>query len=199
MKDIVAQFLNEYVDNISEKTIELFYTIAKISAYKKGETVLRYGKKPVKFFIIKQGVVGSFTKDKAEDKEYIRTLYTGDLNTVFTDLSSIENNANTLGNITNYVCLTDCEILEGDFEDFRALTLSHHELSLLYNRILEKAFVRSERRIDELSLFDATQRYRNLKSQISNIDNLVPQYQIAYYLNVTPVQLSRIRKKMYYE
>ena len=43
---------------------------------------------------------------------------------------------------------------------------------------------------------DATQRYLKLCKKIPDIESLIPQYQIASYLGITPVQLSRIRKKM---
>ncbi|MGB6268061.1 MAG: hypothetical protein WBF67_03545 [Olleya sp.] len=40
---------------------------------------------------------------------------------------------------------------------------------------------------------NAKGRYLKLREKIPNIDNLIPQYQIAAYLSITPVQLSRIR------
>jgi hypothetical protein len=43
---------------------------------------------------------------------------------------------------------------------------------------------------------NATERYLSLRKQIPNIDNLIPQYQIATYLSITPVQLSRIRNNL---
>ncbi|MBL4904660.1 MAG: hypothetical protein JKZ00_01235 [Flavobacteriaceae bacterium] len=54
-----------------------------------------------------------------------------------------------------------------------------------------------EKRITELSTLDATARYLKLKNDIPDIDNLIQQYHIAAYLNITPVQLSRIRKEIY--
>jgi len=46
---------------------------------------------------------------------------------------------------------------------------------------------------------NATQRYLNLRQCIPNIDDLIPQFQIASFLNITPVQLSRVRKKLNYK
>ncbi len=53
------------------------------------------------------------------------------------------------------------------------------------------------KRISELSSLNATERYVKLKKEIPDIDNLIQQYHIASYLNITPVQLSRIRKELY--
>jgi hypothetical protein len=40
-------------------------------------------------------------------------------------------------------------------------------------------------------------RYLHLKNQYPNIENLIKLNDIASYINVTPIQLSRIRKTLY--
>ena len=56
-----------------------------------------------------------------------------------------------------------------------------------------------EKRIAELAGLNATERYIKLRKEISTIDTILPQKQIANYINVTPIQLSRIRKKIFSE
>lgn len=63
--------------------------------------------------------------------------------------------------------------------------------------MLESIFLLLESRIYDLSVLDATERYLKLKNEISNIEEFIPQYHIASYLNISPVQLSRIRKEIY--
>ncbi|MBL4642043.1 MAG: Crp/Fnr family transcriptional regulator, partial [Flavobacteriaceae bacterium] len=96
-----------------------------------------------------------------------------------------------------YDCLTDAEILVGDFPAFIKSTEEHHDLALFYNRILESIFIRTEKRIYDLSVLNATERYLKLKTDIPDIENLIQQYHIASYLSITAVQLSRIRKELY--
>jgi len=48
-----------------------------------------------------------------------------------------------------------------------------------------------------LAHLDATGRYLHLKSQFPGIENLIKLNEIASYINITPIQLSRIRKKLY--
>jgi hypothetical protein len=50
---------------------------------------------------------------------------------------------------------------------------------------------------DELLTLNATGRYLKLQKRIPNIDNMINQYHIASNLGITPIQLSRIRKKLY--
>jgi hypothetical protein len=54
-----------------------------------------------------------------------------------------------------------------------------------------------ESEIFSLAVLDASERYLKLQEEIPDIDNIMTQYHIAAYLNITPVQLSRIRKKLY--
>jgi hypothetical protein len=67
----------------------------------------------------------------------------------------------------------------------------------MYANALESIFLLLEARIYDLSVLNATRRYLKLKKQIPSIENIIPQYHIASYLNVSAVQLSRIRKEMY--
>ena len=53
-----------------------------------------------------------------------------------------------------------------------------------------------EERSLELMSMDATERYLKLRERIPHIDDLIPQFQIASFLSITPVQLSRIRKNL---
>jgi hypothetical protein len=63
----------------------------------------------------------------------------------------------------------------------------------LYVGYLEHVFSINEDRHLKILSKDAKERYLDLKKNIPDIDDLIPQYQIAAYLNITPVQLSRIR------
>ena len=143
------------------------------------------------FYILKTGVVRSFILD-SKGKEHIRTLYIP-----ITTSGALSSLINKSPSNATYDCLTDCEILEGNFSEFIKLTEEHHDLSLFYNRILESIFIRTENKVYDLSVLDATERYLKLKKEIVDIDNLITQYHIASYLNITPVQLSRIRKEIF--
>jgi len=61
---------------------------------------------------------------------------------------------------------------------------------------LEQVFISYEERNLDLMTLNATESYIKLRKQIPDIDSLIPQYQIASYLSISPVQLSRIRKKL---
>lgn len=191
MHDTLEYFIRCFSPNISNDSLESFCSTISLKEYTKGTTVIKQGQVPSKFYIIKSGIARSFIKTN-QHKEHIRTIYTP-LST-FGALSSLIQK--TVSNAT-YDCLTDCTFFVGDYNSFINLTKTNHEIALFYCKVLEAIFIRTEKKVDELALLSATERYLKLKEEIPEIDNLIPQYHIASFLNITPVQLSRIRKKLY--
>ena len=51
-------------------------------------------------------------------------------------------------------------------------------------------------KLDNLFIEGFNKSYLKLIGQIPEINDLIPQFHIASYLGITPVQLSRIRKKL---
>ncbi|MCH2031887.1 MAG: Crp/Fnr family transcriptional regulator [Tenacibaculum sp.] len=199
---LMSEFCRFYMSNISDDSIDSFAKIVRLKKHKNGEVLINKGTS--KFYIIVEGIVASFSKNSTHDREYIRTIHIQ--NYAFTDLFYLIDDLQLAHiDLDNkmpedyYKCLTNCTLLEGNFKDFMELSTSNHEISLLYNKIQQTLILQVLKRLDRLSLLDATERYKILKERIPQIENLIPQYQIASYLNITPVQLSRIRKKMYSE
>ncbi|MDH3326953.1 MAG: hypothetical protein OEM38_09590 [Gammaproteobacteria bacterium] len=53
-----------------------------------------------------------------------------------------------------------------------------------------------ERRETQLIMFDASTRYHAFLEEFRGLEKRIPQYHIASYLGITPVQLSRIRSSI---
>ena len=51
-------------------------------------------------------------------------------------------------------------------------------------------------RLIEFLLLDAESRYKIFLEEYSTLENRVKQHMVASYLGITPIALSRIRKKM---
>jgi len=145
---------------------------------------------PTKVYMLVSGVITAFVNSES-GKQFNKRLFTpisfaGALTAILKNESSK----------VTYMTLTECKVYEIDFEEFKELCRQEFEVGRLYVKLLEHIFITYETRSLDLMRLDATERYLKLRKQIPNIDNLIPQYQIASYLNITPVQLSRIRKKL---
>lgn len=183
-------FIKNLLPSISDKNIERVLKIASEKSFKKKEIVVVKGEKPQYFYILKNGIARSYIVDK-NGKEHTKNLYLPP--STCSSLSALieETESDTIID-----CITDCEFVEFDFYSFRKLTEGSLELNKLYLKGLENAFLRNNERLNNLTLLDSTEHYLKLKEEIPEIEDLIPQYHIASYLNITPVQLSRIRKKI---
>lgn len=187
-------FLTDFIDSIGgipEESIQKLLALISYKKLTKGHSIAKFGEVPNDIYILKSGVIRSFFTDE-KGKEYIRHIFTpiratGALGAMILDKPSR----------LSYDCLSDCEVYLINFKEFKNLTLEDKAIANLYARVLELVFLSLESKIYDLSVLNATERYLKLKKQIPEIENLIPQYHIASYLNITPVQLSRIRKEIY--
>ncbi|GAA3777761.1 hypothetical protein GCM10022271_07470 [Corallibacter vietnamensis] len=183
------EYLKSYF-NISEESFYLLQQISSKKILKANTKIAEVGKKPNKIYQLNSGIARSFIVTES-GKEWNKNLY---FPTDFIGpLTAITSNKPSL---LTYETLTKCEVYEVDFVKFLEYTRKHIDISNLYNKILEKVYINYEKRQLELITLNATERYRNLQKNIPNIDSIIPQFQIASYLNITPVQLSRIKKQI---
>ena len=188
--ETIESFVNKYHSLSSESLLEFKRLFTK-KEYSKSDVLYRSGEASSRFFIMIEGLARSVVIDK-NGKEKTRTLFNAPA--IFTSLVS---SLNSEPSLAEFNCLTDVVLFEGNFLKFIELTQKYHDISILYNRFLEEAFIKMEDKATILSTLDATERYLHLKQQIPDIENLIQLNHIASYLSITSIQLSRIRKKIF--
>lgn len=187
----IKQFIELFTSlKLTESVLKDLFGILTSKKYKKGDIIIEAGLQSRSFYIVKSGVVRGYYIDKKGKS------YTQQLSTKFNITGSFDSLIKKQISKTTHDCLTNCELFIGNYDDFIKLSEKNHTVSLLYNRILELVFLIRERRIRSLTMYDATERYLMLLKDIPYIEDLIPQYHIAAYLNITNVQLSRIRKNL---
>ena len=183
------KYLNT-IGNISEKSFKKLEAIAEFRVYPSRTIVVQVGEIPKRVCFLISGVMRAYVTTESgkvfNKKLYSPISFAGALTAI------IENEPSEI----TYESLTECKVFEVDFAKFRKLCREDFEIGRLYVKILERVFITSEERNLDLLRLNGTQLYKKLQIQIPNIDDLIPQYQIAAYLGITPVQLSRIRKKL---
>jgi len=93
-------------------------------------------------------------------------------------------------------CIEDCEILEVNYNEFIKITHQQKDLSKFYQIILEQLYLKQEKKNYSLLSLNATERYLELLKEKPSITQKVSQKHLASFLGITPIQLSRIRKKI---
>lgn len=89
--------------------------------------------------------------------------------------------------------LTECQLLTFSFGDWQALVAQSPKWARIHQKVVENALILAERRERSLVLDDAATRYRRFLEEYPGLEPLVRQYDVASYLGITPVTLSRLR------
>ena len=183
--DFLTLFIYSFLPSISKKSSLEIKKILALKKLNKGEILSSDGK----FFILKSGIVKSFSLNNKN------IAYTKNLFISGNKQSSISNIINLPISKNSFECLTDVELYECDIKQFEELMKSNIEISILSSKFLEYKVVLNENRIDSLIKLDTEKRYLILLNEFPYLEKLIPKHQIAAYLNISPVQLTRIRKK----
>lgn len=91
--------------------------------------------------------------------------------------------------------LTDVELFVFSVAEVDAAAEVSLELQRLVRRFVEVQFIAKEQREYEFLMLSASERYRLLRESAPELIALLPQYQLASYIGITPVALSRIRAR----
>lgn len=176
---------------LTETSLQRFKDAFVIKNFKKGDIVAGSHQQNDVFLILKEGIASSYIIDD-KGKERLRTLFTP-----MTIIASIDKIMKRPLANAEYKCLTDCTFYTSSLKQVLELQNECHDISLLFNRISEEYYAAVISRINSLTLLDAKERYLLLKKTFPTIESHIPLYQIASYLNITPIQLSRVRKEIY--
>ena len=178
-----------------------YYPISDESATKFSEILVRkkYKNKTElsnndKFYILLDGFVRSYT---IHDNGSVRIGTFLSKSSIFTSIKPLSILSNCVIQEIKFDCLSNVILYEGSFSEFIKLTKKYHDLSLLYNKILEAGIKLVIEKAHVLIHLDGKGRYLHLKNKYPKIENFIKLNDIASYINVTPIQLSRIRKTLY--
>jgi len=189
---MLKEIINEYII-LTDESIKALSKLVIKKKYHKKDFLIKDKKDFNKFFILTDGIARSATLDD-DGKKRTRDIFQPPW--IFTSLKNNIQKDDFFFSI-EFDCLTDVIVYEGDFLKLKEILPKYPDLVQLYIRCLETTLLKF---IDNAAMFahlDATERYLSLKKKIPNIENLIQLNHIANYLNITPVQFSRIRKKIY--
>ena len=189
MNDDIKNFVHLFID-LPDHLISIFEGIVTFIELEPNEVFTKKDEYPNDFFIIKTGIMRSYLLNEKGGETTRAFFISGDIS------GSSSAMMQKIPSDVNYQALTKVTGYKGDFNKLIELTLKHKEFSLFYIKTLERAYLKAENLLLNTSTLTSTERYLALKEKIPNVDNLITQRHIASYLNISPVQLSRIKKKL---
>lgn len=186
LQEISKFFKTEYP--LNEHGLGELFSLFKIEHHKKGSLVLKANTKEKKLRFLNKGLIREYYSNQEKEINinfYVKPQF-------ISDLLAFSQNAETR---KNQECLTDIEVLSIEKDAFfnllekyecgKSFVTSSFKKLLKQKEMLE--FNRVTKTPDEL--------YKELFIYKPEWLQLIPQYHIASYLNITPETLSRIRKR----
>ena len=166
-----------------------FEAIGKLLIAKKGDFLFKQGDTDTSIYVVKSGLLKAYYLT-LEGKEFIKSFiaegeFIGSL------IACYSREPCTF----SLACLEDCSLLKISFADLQAVADSDPKFLSLVNNSLTSLAMKKERREYELLCLSAQDRYTLFKQRMPNIVDRVTQNDIARYLGITPVALSRMKNQ----
>lgn len=157
---------------------------------RKGDVLFGQHAAPANLFFIEHGLVKVFYETR-DGKEFIKSFIRegqiiGSLQALFADKP----------NSFSVVALEDCVVREIPKMHLLGVAGENSELQALMNEQLLLLAMKKEQREYELLCLSAEERYQLFCHSEAELAARLTQVDIARYLGITPVALSRIRKRL---
>lgn len=158
-----------------------------------GAHLFRQGDQDTSLYIVKHGLLKAYYLSE-DGKENIKTFISegGKIGSL---VAGYRQESCTF----SLVCMENCELLLLTFADLQEASRTDLELSTEVVEFLLNFGIRKELREFELLCLTAEERYRRLLIEMPKLFDRVTQNEIARYLGVTPVGLSRIKTRVNFE
>ncbi|KZN67950.1 Crp/Fnr family transcriptional regulator [Pseudoalteromonas luteoviolacea] len=189
LKDFVAFFSSEHKP-LSVADFNKYGLRGKLRHYQKGALLMSQGNLAPSLFFITQGYVRYFNVS-TDGKEFTQS---------FTCAPSIAGSTRAMTRNTpalfSIEALDEVICLEFEWHRFFNTMKQHPGFLEAYTQLLENLFIKKEEREHAFAYHSAEQRYLDFLSNNPELSGKVPLKMIASHIGITPIALSRIRRKL---
>lgn len=189
MQTSITKHIKEHV-NATEIDLQLFNSSLTEISLEKGQFLLKPGTNVKHEYFVIKGCLKAYYLDEKGNKHIIQfaieNWWIGDFDAFHNKIAS--------------------KLYIEAIEDSKLLSLNYNTLQKIYTeapiferyfRILTtKAFISQRKRILSTQEKNTQERYLEFCTSYPNIEDRVPNYDIANYLGVSPENLSRVRKQI---
>jgi CRP-like cAMP-binding protein len=188
MFDIFHQAVSRFV-SFSESEKHLVENAFSFQRVPKKTVLVKEGEVARELYFINKGLIRLYyTKDIEEITGFIFKEY------LFA--SSYDSFLSKTPSIQTLETLEDCELLVIGYNELEELYETVPKVNILTRKVAEQRFINGQRILSSFILDSPEERYRKFTEQHGDLLLRVPQHMIASFLGITPVSLSRIRKRV---
>lgn len=187
MDNKIIQFISQYIElTEDEKTIINDQNL--ITEYKKGEILLKAGEQAIDCYFVMEGLIRTYYLEDGVEKT---TEFYTELETI-NPVSYIKKEPSEY-----YIeALEDSIVALGNEERNKQLLMDVPRLGEMLLKMNGDLIVENQIELDDFKKMSPEERYKKLLKTRSDLIQRVPQYHLASYLGITPVSLSRMRKRL---
>lgn len=162
----------------------------ELKHYKTGQYLIQQGQLAPKLYFLLQGHVRYLSLSE-EGKEFTQS---------FASAPGIAGSTRAMSrqskSLFSIEALEDVLCLEFDWLSFFEVMKNKPGFLMAYNSLLENLFIKKEEREYAFVQQTAEQRYLNFLQENCQLKDKIPLKMIASHIGITPIALSRIRKKL---
>lgn len=189
MYEGIAQHFSQFLPFLTSEDILRVIEFSHVVHYKSGDIIIKEGDQSKKFGFLLSGLMRIyFLKDGQDYTFEFRDKYD-----VFGNLESIFANKPSR---RYFEIIEPSEIMLVDYHQLEILFRSHPRLEAARAKILEENFYHMVLKLETHLSLTPEERYQQLVDKTPDLLQRVPQKYIATFLGITPVSLSRIRKRI---
>ncbi|TWR31064.1 Crp/Fnr family transcriptional regulator [Mucilaginibacter pallidiroseus] len=169
------------------------YELVKMSHTRRlaaGEVYIKNGSSYQKLAYIKKGLIRAYHLQENGDDITILLRWENQL------IASHDNIIYGKPSRFTYQAMEDTVLIEIDYQKAQAILDNNPKLSSTRHTFLLNMLAESMSRVESFVLLTPEERYQQLVNEKADIVNRVPDKYIATLLGITPVSLSRIRKRI---
>ncbi|MDP3927698.1 MAG: cyclic nucleotide-binding domain-containing protein [Bacteroidota bacterium] len=187
MQDILLNFILKYITLTEEEknallSLDIFRTV------KKGTILLEEGEITAHNFFVLKGCIRKYYVIDGEEKT---TAF-------YTELEGLTPHCAITNEPSEYAisCLENCILIVANAEMGAELNAKFPKFQQMCGVLSEELLAKQQINFDAFKTSSPEQRYINLLQNRPDLIQRVPQHQLASYLGITPVSLSRLRARI---
>lgn len=187
MGEEILKFIRSYID-LSDEEADIIRESSHIELFKKNDLLLSKGEYARNHFFILRGCVRTYYIIDGEEKT--TEFYTENQTVIPVSIVSKQPSEYYIA------CLEDSTIAIGSEEKDQRLIEKIPKLKNLIMKSDTQVRIQNQVMFDNFKNKNPEMRYRFLLETRPDLFNRVPLHQLATYLGITPVSLSRLRKRI---
>jgi CRP-like cAMP-binding protein len=188
MFDLIYHYTSEMV-SLTNKEKAIFEDAFTFRQVPKKFTLVKEGEIAREIYFINQGLLRLYYSKEGE--EITAFIFREGL-----FASSYDSFLQQSPGIQSLETLEDCDLLVLSFDRLQELYEKLPKMNILTRKVAEQRFINAQRILSSFILDSPEDRYRKFEEQNKDLLQRVPQHIIASFLGITPVSLSRIRKRI---